>query len=239
MKEVQKALVIIIVASALFCKIMFVIIDGYPKAASEPTPIPNYLELVAVDAEGMELETFEGPGFQIQCPAGEWETVEESVDEYSMLKLKNNRLMLFNKETIYNENTIGFSIDKIGESTPLLKSELEKIEEAYFDMPGWTISESEMYIFDGMTIGCIDLEMIYTEEMLDEAVADGYITEEFIELVGGREVYLSAPAVREFTMGFTKDGYFYIMVGIYYTSEQKAVILDAMTIALQTLEPTE
>lgn len=82
----------------------------------------------------------------------------------------------------------------------------------------------------------IELKTEINDEVIDELIETEVITEESLEEMGGREELLSWPTTTQVLTGTIEDQNGYIFSGVTYDEKTKSNMVDALTLAVQTLE---
>ena len=75
-----------------------------------------------------------------------------------------------------------------------------------------------------------------TDDAIDLMLEQGYWTQDDIDSFGGREALLAIPATDQIFLYVVRDGWIYVCTGTYYSADQKAVVLNCMTLLMQTVE---
>ena len=101
---------------------------------------------------------------------------------------------------------------------------------------GTKVKLTEIGSFNGTNICYSEAVTEYTDDVIDNLMEYGILTEEGLEAIGGREFLLSMPATEQITVQHGIDKKLITYGGIYYTAEQKDAVLEAINIMLQTTE---
>lgn len=101
---------------------------------------------------------------------------------------------------------------------------------------GLKVVSSEIKTIDGVEVAYLEHITEISDEVLDSMVEMGVISEEMIEMSGGREVLTSIPATRQVSIGRIIGEKSYTFTGTYYDDSDKQVVIDAVVGILQDLK---
>ena len=76
----------------------------------------------------------------------------------------------------------------------------------------------------------------FTDETVDWMLDNGVWTEAWLEQMGGREAITAIPDTDQLLLYAVVDGQLCIYTGTYYEKGQKATVLEALTLMVQTTE---
>ncbi len=113
------------------------------------------------------------------------------------------------------------------------------IMEAQLKLVGSEVNVNEMKMLGETEIAYIENVTVMNDVMIDLLIEQGVLTEEQIELAGGREAIKAIPPTNQVMMTQVIDELAYTFVGTYYNEADKEVVIDALTLAMQTLKVTE
>lgn len=196
---------------------------------SEADVTDSYPVIEAVDYSGMDLETISNSEMSYSYPAGEWEKIFDDP-----LQIAWNETMGTNQAVNINMNleTTGIKGDDWTDDL------MEQLSSENFESAGYGISveASEVRSLNGNPVVYMEIVTQITDEMIDLMIDSGVYTEEMIESAGGRETLLAAPPTTQIAIYTVKDGTLFSCTGTYYAGDQKQMVLDTMTIMLETAE---
>jgi len=99
-----------------------------------------------------------------------------------------------------------------------------------------TVTTSEMRSFQNAPIFYAEMSVEFTDEVIDNLLAQGIWTEKGLEEKGGREAYKNIPKTNTIMIYAVIDGYMVTYGGSYYDEAQKKIVLNAINVMLQTTE---
>ena len=194
-----------------------------PVVDSEPAALP---ELPAVDLSTLELTAAENDEMTIWYDADVWYPAK-----------LNNILLLIDADTADSDQAVCISSTCVDSTDPEPLTEQFRAavtDELRKQNPNIEVTCSELRTLCGQPIiyveGCVQI----TDAPLDQLLDSGTMTQADIEAAGGREALLAAPATNQIMIYSTADGGMFIHCGTYYNDEQKAAVLEAITILAQT-----
>lgn len=115
---------------------------------------------------------------------------------------------------------------------------LQMVVDSSLSIMGVEILSSGVDFVGDYQVGMLETVERYTEEILDEMIELGYITEEDIEAIGGREVLLSFPDMYQIFMIARNGEDVYTFSGAYYSNDIKRdELIEATDGFLSTLTP--
>ncbi len=187
----------------------------------------SYPVIEAVDYSGMELETISNSEMSYSYPAGEWEKILDDP-----LQIAWEETISTNQAVNINMNLEATGIKEDGWTDDLMAQlSNENFESVGYDI---TIEASEVRSLNGNPVVYMEVVTKITDEMIDMLIDSGAYTEEMIEAAGGREVLLATPPTTQIAIYTVKDGTLFSCTGTYYAEDQKQMVLDTMTIMLDT-----
>ena len=74
------------------------------------------------------------------------------------------------------------------------------------------------------------------EQAIEQGIESGAITEEIIDSIGGKDVLLNAPPTSQLAIFTVSDGHLCVCSGAYFTDEQKEAIIDAIAVAIESID---
>ena len=91
-------------------------------------------------------------------------------------------------------------------------------------------------IFNPNGVGAMEETLSFTDETVDWMLDNGVWTEAWLEQMGGREAITAIPDTDQLLLYAVVDGQLCIYTGTYYEEGQKATVLEALTLMVQTTE---
>ena len=95
---------------------------------------------------------------------------------------------------------------------------------------------SELKLLDGKPVAYYENTLTYTEQAIEQGIESGAITEEIIDSIGGKDVLLNAPPTSQLAIFTVSDGHLCVCSGAYFTDEQKEAIIDAIAVAIESID---
>ena len=99
-----------------------------------------------------------------------------------------------------------------------------------------TIQEKRMCSLDGSAAIYMEGTMQFTDKTIDLMIENGAFTQEEIDAFGGRDALLSVPPVSQLYIFSVNGGDLFICTGTYFSADQKADVLEGMTVLARTAE---
>ncbi len=97
------------------------------------------------------------------------------------------------------------------------------------------VKVAEVRKLGDIEVGYLEVNTKMTDNTIDIMIESGKITEEDIELLGGREALLAIPEAKQIQMGIIVDeDKFLNIVGTYYDDKDREEFLKAMKTIVQT-----
>ena len=90
--------------------------------------------------------------------------------------------------------------------------------------------------FENSTVLYCESTLSMTDELIDECLKDGTITEGFIEAEGGREALKNKPLCSEIQLHADIDGRTVVVTGVYSDEANKKAVLHAAKLILKTIK---
>lgn len=180
-----------------------------------------------VDISGMELLDAEDDTMKYQVPADTWIPGTNVNDDMVVLLA----------ETYGTEEPVAVNA-VVGDhgGTTIDETFMDGVSASINSDLGMSVKSSELRSFNGQTICCMELTVEYTDEVIDNMLKYGAITEEELNNVGGREYFLSMPAYETVSVYMLIGNQRVTCGGPYYNQEQKEAVMSLINIILQTIE---
>ena len=212
------------VAKAGVCLGMCLMLCSCGGAASSVADAPA---LETVDISNLELDELSTSSFSIQYPSEDWYGTDGS-----------EPLALYYYPTIETEQAVNVNMQKTSDyNAKLTKKELQDIVDGLADNKNGLSMEvvmSEMRTFNGEPVFYIESVTQITDAVIDFMQESGLWTQDFIDSIGGREVLLNIPPTDQILIYAVIDGGLFIYTGTYYDAAQKDIVLDCMSVLMQT-----
>lgn len=175
----------------------------------------DYPALDAPDLDTMTLSEVANGSVRAKYDASEW-LADPSIDPLTFYYLADTS----DEENMMNIN-VGFLLSGVKRLTEDDMSDmLAELEGEYSNE--LTIQEKRMCSLDGSAA-------IYMEGTMQ-------FTQEEIDAIGGRDVLLSVPPVSQLYIFSVNGGDLFICTGTYFSADQKADVLEGMTVLARTAE---
>ncbi len=212
--------------------------DIAPALPEQDTPVeeepkPAYPALPPVTEDlltDLKVETADGTACTFSYPGEEWAYTEEdgliTVMHYDDGLYDGSRVnvSLGGRVTIFQSH----SIDETTAKTIVDQIEAENA--------GHTIEVQELRSFGGETVFYAELLTEYSDAWLDSLLVSGELTEEELELAGGREAVTSQEPIHQLYLAAVADDTVVFCTGVYVDAQQKDTVLETMLVVLSTLD---
>ncbi len=187
---------------------------------------PTSLE--TVDKTGMNIVLGDGGNVTAEYDSNVWEFDEAQILGAYTIYYKNSQ----NANELMNINYT--QPDVLAEDTTA--SELLGLFEASFI--GYEISNQKVYTLGEYEVVYMETLSSITDTEIDLMLEQGMLTEADIESYGGREALKAIPPATQVFMSRIIDGKAYSFVGTYYSEEEKEILIDGLTLIMETLKVT-
>lgn len=172
----KKALCLILALAMLFC------ISSCKR---------NYPELEGADMDSMELTKASFGNITASYPSDTWEFSSNL-----------NIFTIFYKDTMASDNAVNINLNTAGSASGALterdmKDIIKGIEE---QADSYEVTEAHMCAINGVPSIYSEMEVFFTDELLDMAIESGAITEDDISNAGGREAILDRSSTKNITI---------------------------------------
>lgn len=200
------------------------------------------LMLLAMTGCGSKDKTPEYPGMELidlselDLLAAEDDTIKYQVvrDEWIPGTDGSGAMVMMYADTMETEHPVNLAANFVGYSGEALEEEFanELVAELCSE-PWMELQFSEMRTLAGEPILYAEAAFQYTDEIINEMLEDGKLTEESLAAAGGRETLLQAKA--DMIMICTVvDEYGVVYCGSYYEEDQKQIVIDGLNVMIQT-----
>ena len=190
-------------------------------------PAVDYPELAAVDTSAMELESAENSSLKVSFPKGDW-VAEPNTDP----------LTIYYRETADSDYTVNVNA-QVSQAYDGTLSESDKddlVDSIAAEGPFMNITEAKVLSLNGSPVIYMEETLSFTDETVDWMLDNGAWTEAWLEQMGGREAITAIPDTDQLLLYAVVDGQLCIYTGTYYEEGQKATVLEALTLMVQTTE---
>lgn len=189
----------------------------------------DYPALDAPDLDTMTLSEVANGSVRAKYDASEW-LADPSIDPLTFYYLADTS----DEENMVNIN-VNFLLSGVKRLTEDDMSDmLAEVEGEYSNE--LTIQEKRMCSLDGSAAIYMEGTMQFTDKTIDLMIENGAFTQEEIDAIGGRDVLLSVPPVSQLYIFSVNGGDLFICTGTYFSADQKADVLEGMTVLARTAE---
>lgn len=212
------------VAKAGICLGMCLMLCSCGGAASS---VANAPVLEAADPSSLELEEISNASFSMQYSAEDWYGVDGS-----------DPLSVYYYPTMETDQAANINVQKAANySSKLTEKDLQGVVDSLTDDESGLSVEivtSELRNFNGEPILYFEFVSEINDAIIDLMLESGKMTQDYLDSLGGREVLLSIPPVNQISIYAVTDGGLFVYTGTYYGADQKDIVLDCMTVLMQT-----
>lgn len=202
--------------------IVWVIIEG--KMGVEKL---NYTPIEIPDKTMMSLQKANVIDAEFMYDINKW-TIDTSTKPYTF----------YYNESMTSGKAANFNI-QVGEEFNYTLDEklLEELVKVHTEKnPFIDVTMSELKLLDGKPVAYYENTLTYTEQAIEQGIESGAITEEIIDSIGGKDVLLNAPPTSQLAIFTVSDGHLCVCSGAYFTDEQKEAIIDAIAVAIESID---
>lgn len=189
----------------------------------------DYPALDAPDLDTMTLSEVANGTVRVKYDASEW-VADPSIDPLTFYYLA---------DTSDEEDAVNINVKYLLSGVKRLTEDdmsalITELEGEYSNE--LTVQEKRMCSLDGNAAIYMEGTMQITDKTIDLLIENGVFTQEEIDAIGGRDVLLSVPPVSQLYIFSVNGGDLFVCTGTYASDDQKAVVLDAMTVLARTAE---
>ncbi len=189
----------------------------------------DYPVLQAVSIADRTLTTDDYNNITAAYDENEW-VMDESMGMYAIY------YMPAMEEDFTPNVNIGDTNEDLKALTPKIIDEINESQEALLAQNGTNILNAKKMLFNDQLISVLECETKVTDATIDFLIEQGMLTEEMIEMLGGREPLIAASSCRQTLYYAIVDGSLVIVTGSYDIEEvHKDAVLEQMNILLQTM----
>lgn len=191
------------------------------------TTVNDYSIIDIPDKSNMNLVTANIGNAEFLYDTNTW-TIDTSTKPYTF----------YYNDSIGNGMSANFNAQLGGEFNYKLNDKLLKeIENGHLAKnPFIDVTFSELRTLNGELVAYVENTLTYTNEAIDQGIESGVVTEEMINASGGRDVFLNLPPMSQLTIFPVVDGHLWVFSGAYFNEEQKEEMIDAIAIAIESLD---
>lgn len=197
-------------------------------ACGESQDQVNYPALDAPDLDTMTLSQVANSSVRVKYDADEWIAVP-NLDPLTFYYMETSDSE--DEAVNININYLGGDVNRLAEGD--MADLVAGLTEAYSDL---NLQVKEMRTLAGEPVIYMEGTMQMTDQMIDQLIQQGAFTQEDIDALGGREVLLAIPPTDQVYLFVNNGGDLFLCTGTYYADDQKAVVVDAMTVLARTAE---
>lgn len=188
----------------------------------------DYPALDAPDLDTLTLSEVANGTVRVKYDASEW-VADPSIDPLTFYYLADTS----------DENAVNINIDFLLSGVKRLTEDdmsgmLSALEEEYSNE--LTVQEKRMCSLDGNAAIYMEGTVQITDKTIDLLIENGAFTQAEIDAIGGREALLSVPPTNQLYIFSVNGGDLFICTGTYFSDDQKAAVLEGMTVLARTAE---
>lgn len=187
---------------------------------------PQLTVIEGVDPSTLTLGSAERDTLKISFDSTKWHHWEQ---------MQNLGIAL--TETWEAENTVNIQFIDNGEpnASEVTETHLEQLMKGFEGSGDWfDASIHELRMFEGKKVIYIETTVTCTEDYLAFLVESGSYTQEWVD--ENKEELMNAPSTKQVQVYTIVDGHLVSYVGTYFEDAHKQIVLDAITVAIQTTE---
>lgn len=187
---------------------------------------PEYTVIEAVDPSTLTLGSAHRGSIKISFDSTKWHHWEQ---------MQNLGIAL--TETWELDNTVNIQFIDNGEpnTTEVTEADLKALTDGFASAGDWfDASVQELRTLEGKKVIYLESSVTCTEDYLAFLVESGQYTQDWVD--ENREELLAAPSTKQIQLYTIVDGHMISYIGTYYDDAHKQVVLDAITVAIQTTE---
>lgn len=196
------------------------------STADDKQKEPQLTVIEAVDPSTLTLGSAERGTLKVSFDSTKWHHWEQ---------MQNLGIAL--TETWEEENTVNIQCIDNGEpnASEVTEAHLEQLMENFEGAGDWfNASVHELRMFEGKKVIYIETTVSCTEDYLTFLVESGSYTQEWVD--ANKEELMKAPSTKQIQVYTIVDGHLISYVGTYFEEAHEQVVLDAITVAIQTTE---
>lgn len=140
-------------------------------------------------------------------------------------------------ETWELENTVNIQFIDNGEpnAKEVTEADLKQLTEGFASAGDWfDAAVQELRMVDDKKVIYLESTVTCTEDYLAFLVQSGQYTQDWVD--ENKEELLNAPSTKQIQVYTIVDGHYVSYIGTYFDEAHKQLVLDAITVAIQTTE---
>lgn len=193
---------------------------------SDEEPAAEYTVIEAVDLSTLTLGSAQRGSIKISFDSTKWNHWEQ---------MQNLGIAL--TETWEQDNTANIQVIDNGElsAAEITEADLKALTDGLASAGDWfDMSVQELRTFEGKKVIYLESTVTCTEDYLAFLVESGQYTQDWVD--ENREELLAAPSTKQIQLYAIVDGHLISYIGTYFDDAHRLVVLDAITVAIQTTE---
>jgi len=207
-----------VLALSLVC-VLF--LGGCSLFEPDPSTFPS---MDGVEIDNMTLAEAQNDQIKVSYDTDFW-----AVQENSAL------ITLLSIETMENEFKTNINVQVSSAYEGPFKAKDRNALYQTFSSYGYTSFDTfELRRLDDEVIIYADMTTKFTEKNIDQMIKKGLLTEEYLEVMGGRDYLLTIPTTYQTMIYTICDGHICVYTGTCYDEEQKAEVLEQILVMIDT-----
>lgn len=193
---------------------------------SDEEPSAEYTVIEEVDLSTLTLGSAQRGSIKISFDSTKWNHWEQ---------MQNLGIAL--TETWEQDNTANIQVIDNGElsAAEITEADLKALTDGLASAGDWfDMSVQELRTFEGKKVIYLESTVTCTEDYLAFLVESGQYTQDWVD--ENREELLAAPSTKQIQLYAIVDGHLISYIGTYFDDAHRLVVLDAITVAIQTTE---
>lgn len=189
--------------------------------------VNDYPVMELVDISNMELLVVEDDAVKYQVPVDTW-IAGTNVNEDMVIVLA---------ESYGTQEQVAVNVVVGDHEGSVINDEFAKGVAASINSDlGFSVRDTQLLSFNGRTICRNELAVAYTDEVIDNMLEYGVLTEDELGKIGGREIFLSMPPYESVSVYMVIGDKRITCGGSYFNQEQRDEVMELINIILQTIE---
>lgn len=215
------------ITSMLMTFLMAITLAGCGSSTGADQSEKDYPVWELVDISDMELLTAEDDTMKYQVPAENWIPGTNA----------SNEMIVVLADSYGAEMQVAVSTVVGDHGGTVIDSDFAQGVSASISSDlGMSVKSAELRNFNGNSICCMELTVDYTDDVIDNMLEYGVLTEEDLNNVGGREYFLSIPPYDTVSVYMLVGDKRITCGGSYYNQEQKDEVMNLINVIFQTIE---
>lgn len=188
----------------------------------------KYPSMRCVDISDLSLSKVSNSVMSLRYPDELWYGVDDR-----------EPLTIYYRSTMGTDRVVNINADKLFECrTAPTERDMNDIVDGLKEMYASTIDikSAELRDLNGSTVIYMESTLRFTDDMIDDWLESGRLTQADLDAMGGREVLLALPPTEQMFLYLMKDGWLYLYTGTYFEEKYYDMVLDTITVLAQTTE---